>query len=44
MKCEHDIVSYGKILKINASICYEGLHASVKGRTEAHDTMDYQDS
>lgn len=34
MKCEHDIVSYDKIVKINASICYEGLYASVKGRTE----------
>jgi hypothetical protein len=34
MKCEHEIVSSGKIVKINASICYEGLYASVKGETE----------
>jgi len=37
----HDIVTYGKIVKIKAGPGYEGPCASVKGRPEARDTMDY---
>ena len=36
----HDIVTYGKIVKIKAGPGYEGPCASVKGRTEARETTN----
>ena len=36
----HDIVTYGKIVKIKAGPGYEGPCGSVKGKPEARETMD----
>jgi hypothetical protein len=40
---EHDIVSYGKIVKIETRLCYEGSRASVKGKLDAQHMMDHRD-